>query len=383
MCIRDRPQCAEKRSMSLIEEAFAVTKGAYEANKAGHTEQARPLFLEGIRLFSNIAAALAPGDPKLKIMHEEIERMRKIVHPPALDQANDLCTQAIQCEKAQQIEQARDLYVRSAEQYMRAHKLLEGDSEKQQQVHAQLTTIIQRGETLKTALSGPTFQAQNATEPAAQAVRASKAVSTTTGRPLTDTELAVLRDSSRVNGHICLPWLDSDLHEAFSSREQFEDEMLLELSENQKPHFSRWARPPQLHAEPRMIVQVSPQSVTQTVVTNCSFVCSLAVSAGYEAKFKRALIGSIVYPQNRSGTPVISPSGKYMVRLNFNGIARKVVIDDRLPVDRHNQLLTSFSKDPSEFWIPIIEKAFLKVMGMSYDFPGSSSHIDLYTLTGP
>ena len=63
-------------------------------------------------------------------------------------------------------------------------------------------------------------------------------------------------------------------------------------------------------------------------------------------------------------------------------MARKVIIDDRLPVDETHQLLTSFSSVPNEFWVPIVEKAFLKVMGMSYDFPGSSSHIDLYTLTG-
>lgn len=54
--------------------------------------------------------------------------------------------------------------------------------------------------------------------------------------------------------------------------------------------------------------------------------------------------------------PIVSPNGKYMVRLNFNGIARKVIVDDRLPVDHANQLLTSYSSVPNEFWVPIIEK---------------------------
>jgi len=135
-------------------------------------------------------------------------------------------------------------------------------------------------------------------------------------RPLTEDEAAVLKHSSIINGHVCLPWLAADLYkESFLSpagEALFTDQVTLGLSPSQQRRFAGWRRPEEFCINPTMIMAISPQAVTQNCVTNCSFVCSLAVAANYERRFHRPLVTSIIYPQRRDGTPVMNPYGKYV-----------------------------------------------------------------------
>ena len=130
-----------------------------------------------------------------------------------------------------------------------------------------------------------------------------------------------------------------------------------------------------------MIRAVSANRITQDLVTDCSFVASLCITAAYEQRFRKQLITKIIYPQDRQGVPLYNPSGKYLIRLHVNGIPRKVLVDDRLPVSRDGRLMTSHTTHPQELWVSLIEKAYMKLNG-GYDFPGSNSGIDMFALTG-
>lgn len=92
----------------------------------------------------------------------------------------------------------------------------------------------------------------------------------------------------------------------------------------QEKRLAGWAHAEDYIPSATVVNKVSPRNVTQTLVSDCSFVSAMILSAGYENKFHTQIITNSLFPQNRERKPVLNPYGKYCVRLHINGCWRFV-----------------------------------------------------------
>ncbi|CCT71427.1 related to calpain-like protease palBory [Fusarium fujikuroi IMI 58289] len=206
---------------------------------------------------------------------------------------------------------------------------------------------------------------------------------------LTQTPGVLLR-TSKLHSNLFPPWTKEPSDEEFQllpGDEPFTDNAIFTLSPRQTATFGGWKRPRDLHDHVEADDDIFMNSsrgcdLVQDMTTDCSVVASLCAAMNILTG-RKSILSSILYPFDRAkGTPKESASGKYVLKLYFNGCFRRVVVDERLPSSISDRTLYVVDRvNPQLIWPALLEKAYLKVRG-GYDFPGSNSGTDLWVLTG-
>ncbi|KAF2723461.1 cysteine proteinase [Polychaeton citri CBS 116435] len=216
-------------------------------------------------------------------------------------------------------------------------------------------------------------------------------------RELSRAEQILLLRASQLNGFKFPPWKDAPSNGEFEindGEELFTDPVDLRLSKLQQKVFNGWKRPSEALPPPSWFPDsqagLGPTmrfdrdiDLVQDAATDCSVVASLCAGVARGVRGHPRLLGDKLYPYSQvDNSPMMSNNGKYIMKLNFNGCYRKVVIDDRLPVSKTGRVIHVMDRhNPGLLWPALLEKAYLKVRG-GYDFPGSNSGTDLWLITG-
>lgn len=287
--------------------------------------------------------------------------------------------------------------VAAAELYMKALSIA-SDPSNRKWLDARTSLLITYAEKLKAVgdvdnASIPSLAADLA------AARAARPVPTSTRKHSTREQIIIL-EGSKLSGSIFRPWMEDPSENDFSLNTDsmlFEDDSPFSLSDMMRRHFAGWERPAQALSHIRIETNdgiaanepsmenppALPYDLVQDVTPNCSVVASLCVGTARASHGHRKLLASVIHPYDQlRGHPGLSKNGKYIMKLYFNGTARAVEIDDRLPASQTDRILHIIDRShPGLLWPALIEKAYLKIRG-GYDFPGSNSGTDLHVILG-
>jgi calpain-7 len=104
------------------------------------------------------------------------------------------------------------------------------------------------------------------------------ASSAPSGGGYTEEEKRVLAATSMINRREYVPFLSVDLRERFAYPVPFSDkDGKLSLSPKQREKLAKWARPEEFLSAPTVLQAVDCFSVKQTIVSDCSFIASIAI----------------------------------------------------------------------------------------------------------
>ncbi|KAK4540862.1 hypothetical protein LTR36_008804 [Oleoguttula mirabilis] len=302
-------------------------------------------------------------------------------------------------------DEALEIAIKAAETSMRALKLAKDPNEKARH-SARFQQLLQEAERIKNSRDWrqrqstqptrvPTSSAASTVPPTAHTTRTLQEPLSV--RTLPKSEQILLLKAGYLNGFKFPPWTNPPEPGEFILKDGeglYLDEPELSLSKFQEDVLEGWKRPAEALPPPTWFpgdrINLGPGmsfarkiDLVQDAATDCSVVASLCAGVARAERGHAKILRSVIYPYDAdNGRPLMSKNGKYIVRLNFNGCYRRVVIDDRLPVSNTSRVIHVVDRhNPGLLWPALLEKAYLKVRG-GYDFPGSNSGTDLWILTG-
>ncbi|KIX01865.1 uncharacterized protein Z518_09592 [Rhinocladiella mackenziei CBS 650.93] len=285
---------------------------------------------------------------------------------------------------------ALEATIKSAELYLQALRLADKPSDRKR-LDTRCKALLAQAERLKTRQDSPSrSMSKKEQKEDLQAPVSSRKLSTR--------ENIIILEGSKLNGFIFKPWTSPPSFDEFVLRDggsSFTDSSPLPLSSTQLESFAGWKRPREalqsIRAQPNgqivpseaVMHLESEMDLVQDMTSDCSVVASLCAGTARMEHGHSRILHSVMHPFDpKSDRLSLSPNGKYILKLYFNGCWRRVEIDDYLPTSKNARVLHVIDRrHPGLLWPALVEKAYLKVRG-GYDFPGSNSGTDLAVLTG-